>query len=649
MGLLERIASFINSLFYGSSKEECNDTNNLGLFNIDEIIRAISNFPKSLDAEGQKKLTGFQNQLKQAYLFANRKDINISVIGDFSVGKSTFVNALMGINALPVSAKACTAIITQIQYGENNCAIVKYNDRDVHMTYEDYVKFSSYSIADLEEAEKTGKISRFEGISDAIVYINNPLLRDNHIVFIDTIGLGARKEDTAITAEQIKKSIASVYICSERGLSDPDIEFIKKYLASNNGNIFYCINRVDRIKNKLEIENVIRLTEQRLSSISSQQRSKVYAISSYYESISKGLEEPDEDNSLDFDYAKSSGFNKFEDELIDYLKNNLFEARKSYLCSRLTSYKKDISSFSTERVNYYSFKIECIREQIISLNKTIEQVRRKIKNTRQKFINTGERIYKLIPPIYFTASSNISEKWETDVVTLRKKFNFSYYDYKRICAVKINIFLSDDEKKEKAYDILNSISSVLAEYIIEKFAKQLEYSKTQAQEMVLRLINEEHYNLNAGVIEYDPLNSIVPSYLVPDRLIKYISDAIWIHLTKDGISLISLLGWALGINNDKKIMTMLTLSKDYALKEFHSDFLVLSARIKDFYETTINNLFERVTQEDNYRLKEMEVKVNSLSNEISELQHSMSNEESYFNGIEESIDCKEEELNNRHE
>ena len=49
----------------------------------------------------------------------------VAIMGTFSSGKSTVINALVGSKILPESALPCTAILTFIQYGtDEDCADV---------------------------------------------------------------------------------------------------------------------------------------------------------------------------------------------------------------------------------------------------------------------------------------------------------------------------------------------------------------------------------------------------------------------------------------------------------------------------------------------------------------------------------------------
>ena len=54
--------------------------------------------------------------------------LTIMVMGEFSTGKSTFINALMGEAITKVDAKPTTAVITKLVYGERDRIVVHYQD-----------------------------------------------------------------------------------------------------------------------------------------------------------------------------------------------------------------------------------------------------------------------------------------------------------------------------------------------------------------------------------------------------------------------------------------------------------------------------------------------------------------------------------------
>lgn len=50
----------------------------------------------------------------------------IQIVGTVKNGKSSFTNALIGQNILPVDDIPCTAVVSEVKYGENKRAIVHF-------------------------------------------------------------------------------------------------------------------------------------------------------------------------------------------------------------------------------------------------------------------------------------------------------------------------------------------------------------------------------------------------------------------------------------------------------------------------------------------------------------------------------------------
>ncbi len=61
-------------------------------------------------------------------LISDNQLIDIAVLGQFKAGKSSFINSLVGKAVLPVGVIPVTTVITRIQYGKKERAVVSYFD-----------------------------------------------------------------------------------------------------------------------------------------------------------------------------------------------------------------------------------------------------------------------------------------------------------------------------------------------------------------------------------------------------------------------------------------------------------------------------------------------------------------------------------------
>lgn len=65
---------------------------------------------------GANHLTEYLNEIKQKLVQGR---FNLVVLGEFKRGKTTFLNALLGVDLLPTAVVPLTSIITLIEYGES--------------------------------------------------------------------------------------------------------------------------------------------------------------------------------------------------------------------------------------------------------------------------------------------------------------------------------------------------------------------------------------------------------------------------------------------------------------------------------------------------------------------------------------------------
>ncbi|SRR6266536_668345 len=71
---------------------------------------------------------------------AARNEISIAVLGRFKAGKSSFLNHLFRRNLLPVGVVPVTAVVTEIDYGPKEKAVVRFLDGQSEQTPVDSIR-----------------------------------------------------------------------------------------------------------------------------------------------------------------------------------------------------------------------------------------------------------------------------------------------------------------------------------------------------------------------------------------------------------------------------------------------------------------------------------------------------------------------------
>ena len=192
----------------------------------------------------------------------------VVIMGTFTSGKSTLVNALLGSRILPESALPSTAILTFIQYGcDEDDVEIHFKDtanadgsvtagRVEHVGKQEFVATYQYTNADNEEFAQTGSVARFKDVAYSIVRCSLPLMADG-VSIVDSPGLEDKAVATELALDIAAKAQAIVYLCGERGFAEADREYFQEHFKGNPGNVFFVLNKIDNIASDVQREQAM--------------------------------------------------------------------------------------------------------------------------------------------------------------------------------------------------------------------------------------------------------------------------------------------------------------------------------------------------------------------------------------------------------
>ena len=195
------------------------------------------------------------SQLNDATLQLNDDVLRVLVMGKFSCGKSTLLNALMGQVLLPAKPTPTTAVISEILYADNAEAILFPKDgysggtSPITLKIEDLGKYIviDHSIANEDELKRKNPFKK--------LVVKYPLNICKHgIMFIDSPGLDDPTCHDAITKDYLPSADAIVYCMnSSQAFSAADKVEIERLVALGYRSIIFVLTYFDVLQNNDEI------------------------------------------------------------------------------------------------------------------------------------------------------------------------------------------------------------------------------------------------------------------------------------------------------------------------------------------------------------------------------------------------------------
>jgi hypothetical protein len=192
----------------------------------------------------------------------------LAVVGEFSKGKSTLLNALLGEEIQPVRDIPCSGNVTILKYGSQRRVICRYkNGREEEISPAQYQEKASIS----EEAAYGSYADEIAQSEIAEIVFEHPELElcRNGVEIIDSPGLNEQAERTLVTQQVLKTTDAVIFLThAQNALTENErklLLYLKKELNSGNdegaSNIFMVVNFFDLLKREESRQQVRKRVE----------------------------------------------------------------------------------------------------------------------------------------------------------------------------------------------------------------------------------------------------------------------------------------------------------------------------------------------------------------------------------------------------
>jgi GTPase Era involved in 16S rRNA processing len=263
-------------------------------FAIAEIIRSA----QAIDTNNSELLSQARNLL---VLLAEDR-FNLLMVGRFSRGKSTLMNAILGGEYLPTGIVPLTSVITTVRYGSRKQVVLNFIgsglSREVPLSQlQEYVT----------QKENPANVKK---LAYAEIQFPVELLRRG-LFFVDSPGLGSPIIENSLTTERfLPQADAFVLVTSyESPLSEEEDRILHR-IRNTNKKLFVALNKQDMVGPEDRTE-AIDFVKDRLRTMSFAEQPQIFSVSAR-----QGLEAK---LAQDRDRLAASGVQQFEDALMRFL------------------------------------------------------------------------------------------------------------------------------------------------------------------------------------------------------------------------------------------------------------------------------------------------------------------------------------------
>lgn len=453
--------------------------------------------------EGMEKNKNVFEKLKQNL---ENGEFSIVVVGEFSAGKSTLLNALMKKRILPSFTNETTATVNFLRHKEKSRAgeagtvyykdgTTKNLDNDNLETIQKYVTTKGKEV-----------VSTVEHLD---LYLDSEFLKDG-VTLVDSPGLnGIAEGHREITEQQILKSHASIFLfsCDHPG-SKTDFEFLNE-LQKKVKTIIFVLNKIDSIKvhEGETVEGIIETlkTNYRKQFPEATTVPEIWPVAAYPALVARnketldyaGKKERSEHEKKELE--KESRLVDFEDRLMNFLVHG--EKTQQQLLApveRVIAVNKEIREKFEKEIELLKSKIDekDLQEKIENLKDSIEEKRKENLDKKGRITNDLNKSIEEVRNEFSAEFSKFSNKKLREIDEIddldEMKYYFENFEKEFMRKARDNFFNVEENLKDSI------ITLVQNEYItnLNSIAEKL-----NNLDNTININLENHLNTDIGIFE----------------------------------------------------------------------------------------------------------------------------------------------------
>jgi GTP-binding protein EngB required for normal cell division len=161
---------------------------------------------------------------------------HLVVAGEFKRGKSTLINALLGIDLLPTGVVPLTSVVTLLRHADSPAAHVRFDSGEQRTVPVDVL---------VDYVTERGNPENAKRVSEVVVGFPSPWLRGG-LRLVDTPGVGSvHGHNSEVTHRFLPMADAVIFVVSaDQPLGRNELDFLRQ-AKGYAGKVFCLLNKVD--------------------------------------------------------------------------------------------------------------------------------------------------------------------------------------------------------------------------------------------------------------------------------------------------------------------------------------------------------------------------------------------------------------------
>lgn len=211
----------------------------------------------------------------------------VAVVGEFKRGKSTFINALLGVSVLPTDVLPCSATLNRVTYGLTPRVVLRFKDGR-----QEDVQFDRLDVYVTQLTNESLAVAKT--IEEAIVYYPSHYCQNN-VDVIDTPGLNDDSAMTDVTLSILPRiDVAIMVILAQSPFGEYERDFLEnRLLTADLGRVCFVVNGVDNFNCPEDADRVVHGIQERIQkNVIERAKRQFGADSSEFETYVKKIGKP---------------------------------------------------------------------------------------------------------------------------------------------------------------------------------------------------------------------------------------------------------------------------------------------------------------------------------------------------------------------